>query len=234
MIKLLILSKSDFHSTFRDPFFKLLLALPVLVFGVVFWLVPYLCTKYAVVIPYKQVILMWSCTQAAVMFGMIYGFLFLEEKEAHVWQAIRVLPVSIAQLLVSRLLIGMVISFIVNFILIHFGELITITWQQEVMLALHFSLVAPLFALALGALANNRIEGMAQGKILNLAFTIPALIYFIPQKVIHLTAVIPVYWSFRSMEIAEKGDEGFIFFWLVGLALYGSFIALLNWRMGKV
>lgn len=226
----LLLSKNDFQSTYRDSFFKMLLVFPLFVIAVVFWLVPFLCARYPFIIPYKPVILMWSCTQAATLFGMIYGFLFLEEKEAFIWDAIRVLPISSLKLLATRLFMGSLISFIINFVLIHYGGLINTELWKEILLALQFSLIAPLFALGLGALATNRIEGMAQGKILSMVITLPALIYFISQQIIHITAVLPTYWVFRSVEFIENTSQ-FLGYWTVGFIFHLIAIFILNRRM---
>lgn len=231
MNTLIALSLNDFRSTFRDPIFKGLLIFPFVAFAIVRWLMPVLEQRYPVIVPYKEVILMWACMQSATMFGMIYAFLFLEEKEENVWQAIRVLPISGLTLVASRLLIGLTISTLVNFTLIHWGRIITLPLYQELLLSLQYSLCAPLLALMLGAFANNRIEGLAQMKIASLLLNLPALIYFLPQKFLHLLALIPTYWSFRSLEMAADQNGQFWIFFGIGTIFYLASIYWLNRRM---
>jgi hypothetical protein len=231
MNRLLVLSLGDLRSTFRDPVFKILLFFPFMSFVLIRWGLPEILQRYPVVEPYREVILMWACLQSAIMFGFIYGFLFLEEKEENIWQVLRILPVSGLKLVFARLLIGLIISTLVNLCLIHFGKIIQISLAKEVLLSLQFSLAAPFIALLLGAFAQNRIEGLAQMKIINLLLMLPALIYFIPSAWVHLlTAFIPTYWSYRSLEMAQD-DLPFMLYLATGFILYALAIFFLNKRM---
>ena len=230
MKKILILSKSDFQSTFRDPLFKIMLFFPFISFAIIRFLLPVLVDYYPPLDNYTEVVLMWACIQSASMFGMIYGFLFLEEKEESLWQVLRILPVKTSQLILARLLLGLLISVVVNYLLIHFGNVIFIEFWKEMLLAVQFSLVAPLVALIIGAYAKNRIEGLAQIKIINLLLIVPALIYFIPGEWIHLTALVPTYWTYRGVELVNH-LSGFLIFLSVGFFIYFAAIAFLQKKL---
>lgn len=230
MRKLLILSKSDFNSTFRDPLFKILLFFPLLSFIIIRYLLPVLVSFYPPLGEYTEVVLMWACIQSATMFGIIYGFLFLEEKEESLWQVLRILPVETGQLIFSRLLLGLLISVVINYLLIHYGNIIFISFWKELLLAIHFSLVAPFISLAVGVFAKNRIEGLAQIKIVNLILILPALIYFIPGKWLHLMALVPTYWSYRSLEFVDNLSK-FLIFLSVGFFLYFAAIGYLKKKL---
>lgn len=162
---------------------------------------------------------MWACLQSATMFGFIYGFIFLEEKEESIWQAVQVLPISGFMLVASRLVIGVLISTLVNFTILHYGGIIQLQVWKEFVIAIHFSLAAPLIALYIAAFARNKIEGLAQVKVINILVLLPAIIYFLPYKATFVTAVIPTFWSFRSLEFADSLKE-FAIFLLVGLVCY--------------
>ncbi|MBA3898593.1 MAG: hypothetical protein H0X62_00030 [Bacteroidetes bacterium] len=232
MRNFITLSYSDFRSTFRDPIFKGLLLFPFFAFALIRFVLPAVVEEFPEVEQFTAVILMWACLQSATMFGFIYGFLFLEEKEENLWQALKILPVSSLKLVLSRLALGLCVSTIVNYCMIRFGNVIQVDFIKELLLAVHFSLAAPLIALYIAALAKNRIEGLAQMKIVNLLLILPAFIYFFPYDALHLTAVIPTYWSFRSLEMATTG-ENFLVFYLAGLFFYLLFILLLNNKLNK-
>ncbi len=229
----LYLCVNDFRSTFRDPIFKAILFFPFLSFAIIRWVFPFLMSHFAILIPYRVVILMWACLQSSIMFGFIYGFLFLEEKEEHVWDVIRVMPIAGIKLVFSRLFLGVIISSIVNFCIIHWGKIIDISVLEALLVSFLFSLSAPLIALVLGAMAENRIEGLALMKIFNLFLIIPGLIYFLPQKFAHLTAIIPTYWSFRTLEYAGNDLHHFLLFLVVGLFIHIIFMAYFNRRMAR-
>ncbi len=175
---------------------------------------------------------MWACLQSATMFGFIYGFIFLEEKEQNIWQVIRITPVGSLKIVFSRLLVGIIVSSLVNFCLLRFGNVVHFSIINEIILSVHFSLAAPLIAVALGAFAKNRIEGLAQMKIINLLLIVPALIYFLPSKWAHITAVIPTYWSNRALESANNTKD-FVIFSSCGTLLYILAILLINKKMSR-
>jgi fluoroquinolone transport system permease protein len=230
MNHILILSLSDLRSTFRDPIFKVLLFFPFMSFALVRWGLPVILQQFPAVAPYSQVILMWACLQAAIMFGFIYGFLFLEEKEENIWQLIRILPVAATKLVFARLLIGLLVSTLVNFCLIRYGQIIHIPFGKELLLSFQFSLAAPFIALLLGAFSQNRIEGLAQMKIINLLLMLPALIYFVPSPWMHLTALVPTYWSYRSLEHAADNAD-FSLYLLTGFVIYLLTLFLLTRKL---
>jgi len=213
------IGRQDFLMTFRDPVFKGLLIFPFIAFGLVRWLYPVLAAEFQSLQDYSQVILMWAMMQSATMFGFIYGFLMLEEKEEKIDYALGVLPLSNLNLLFYRLAFGSFISVLVNYMLLHYGLIIDLPWWQEILLAFQFSLIAPIMALFLSAFAGNKIEGLAQMKIVNLVLLIPALVYFFPFKLLQLTAIVPSYWFFRSLGAAQSSDFYWIYLVGIGYAL---------------
>lgn len=231
MKQLLTLSKNDFKNTFRDPMFRFLLFFPFISFAIVYWAVPAIEEVFPPITPFKPVILMWACLQSATMFGFIYGFLFLEEKEEGIWQAVRLLPISGIRLVFSRLLVGLIVSFLANFIIIYFGGIASLSLPLAFLLAALFSLSTLLIALWLGAMSRNKIEGMAQMKIMNLVLILPGILYFMPYKFLHFTALVPTYWSFRSLEMAIDSSSKMYLFVAVSIAFHAVAIYLLNKKL---
>jgi hypothetical protein len=227
------LSKNDLRSTFRDPVFKGLLFFPFISYGIIAWVLPAVINRWPVVGDYSDIILMWACMQSSTMFGFIYGFLFLEEKEENINQVLRVVPVSGLFLVFARLFVGILISFMVSMVLFHYGKVVELPLASELMLSLLYSLSAPLITLFLAAFAKNRIEGMAQMKLVNLFLMLPALIFFLPYKILHLTVLIPTYWVFRATEMAMERSPLFYLFLSGGLFFHLVIIYFLNRKSEK-
>ena len=118
MNRLLLLGANDFRMVFRDPMLRLFLFLPLLIVGMIGWMLPLVFDRFPVVGDYGYVILMWACMQTATMFGFINGFVFLEEKDDGVFTALRVMPVSAPMLLGFRMGLGVVMTTAVNLILL--------------------------------------------------------------------------------------------------------------------
>ena len=221
------LSAMDLRSTYRDPIFKGLLFFPFVAFLLVRFVAPLLLNRYPEWSEYAPLIVMWACMQSATMFGFIYGFLILEEKEENVFAALQILPVSAQVFIGSRLLLALLVSSAVNFCILWLGGVVQLPLWMCLLCALQFSLLAPLLSLLMGVLAKNKIEGMAQMKIFNLVLNLPALIYFLPYKGLHATAILPTYWSFRSIE-AGLAEENFWLFYGGGCLSYLLCLSLLH------
>lgn len=234
MKRYITLAQTDFLVTFRDPVFKGLLFFPLIAFLLVRYLVPVLTEYYPVISPYTTVIVMWACTQTPVMFGFIYGFLFLEEKEEDVFQVLRVMPVSSSLIVRSRLGLGILFSFGTNMLILHLGEVVHLALSIEVLIAFQYSLIAPLLALVLGYFSSNRIQGLAQMKVYNLLIIVPALIFFIGHPALHILAVLPTYWSFRSLDVAVSGRGDFYAVYAIGLAFHILLLFFMNFRFKKI
>jgi fluoroquinolone transport system permease protein len=230
---LISLSLNDLRCTFRDPVFKALLFFPFISYGIIAWVLPAVIHRWPVVQAYSDVILMWACMQSSTMFGFIYGFLFLEEKEENIDQALRVVPVSGIMLVFSRLLIGIGISFLVSMVLFHFGRVVRLPLIEEILLSFLYSLSAPVITLLLAAFARNRIEGLAQMKMVNILLMLPGLIYFLPYKALDATAMIPTYWSFRATEMAIRHSDSFLLYMMAGFFMQLGIIFFLNRRLEK-
>lgn len=218
MKRLLFLIRHDLNASFRDPLFKGLMFFPFVCFILVRWVFPVLFETYPVLIDYKEVFVMWACMQSATMFGFIYGFLILEEKEENLLRALRIMPVPTSMLIFIRQSVGILISTLVNISILEWGGVLPSNPGIYLLIALQMSLLAPLFMLLLTVLAKTRMEGLAQMKIYNLIFISPGIIFFIPMKALHSFALVPTYWSFRAIETSLTSSwnpwlwGGFVFY----------------------
>lgn len=226
MNRFILLSRNDFRMIFRDPMLKGLLFAPLLVILLVIFLLPSINAQFPAFKAYNYIVLMGAGVQAATMFGFITGFIFLEEKDENVFLALKTMPVSGRFFISSRMAITVLIAFIFNWALLHFSDLVEMTWTYEIALALQFSFLAPLLALAVANFAANKIEGLAQFKIYNLLVTLPLIIYFLDFKALHLLGFLPSYWTFRSVEMLETGGPFGMFYW-IGWAVYGVMLIVL-------
>ena len=232
MNRLLTLSLNDFRVVFRDPMLRIFLFLPLLVITLVVWGVPFLFSVYPTAKDYDYVILMWAGLQTATMFGFICGFVFLEEKDEQVFIALRVMPITAGTLIGVRLLLGVSITLIVNILLFSLTQWVSMSWVQIIVTAFQLALLAPLLTLALVTFAQNKVEGLAQFKVYNLLAILPTLIYFLPYSVLHGLAIIPTYWTFRSIEAMDNGGP-YLVYTGIGFVEYLIVLIGLGWFFEK-
>ena len=228
MNRLLTLSRNDFRMVFRDPMLRIFLFLPLLIVVVVAWVLPPVFAAYPAVQHYDYVILMWAGLQASTMFGFINGFVFLEEKDEHVFDALRVMPIAAGTLISVRMLLGVAIALAINVVLFRVQPWVPMSITQLLLTAFQYALLAPLLTLALATFSQNKIEGLAQFKVYNFAAILPALIYFLPFRALHALAIVPTYWTFRSVEAIHSGGNFFLFSG-IGFTLYFVALGSLVW-----
>ena len=225
MSPLLSLAQNDFRLAYRDPVLRLLLLMLLLILFLIWFVVPLAMQRFPEMADYRHVLLMWACLQTSVMFGFINGFLFLEEKEQGVYQALQVVPLSSGSLLFYRSLLGIGISFSINIILLFASDLVSVSLLPAVLLSLQYCMLAPCLSLLVLTFARNKVEGMAQFKVYNVLAILPALVYFLPYQWLQLLGIIPTYWSYRSIAHLPDGAWGIPL--LIGFFLYAAVIGLL-------
>ena len=117
-----------------------------------------------------------------LLLGTLLGFALIEEREQGTWLLLRVLPLSsrtvFAYFVVSASGLSLVVSFAAAML---YGYPVA-DWPAFVFMLVASALAAPLVMLALGALAKNKIEGLAISKIISALGILPALVFSPPRR----------------------------------------------------
>lgn len=190
----------DLKLIFRDTSLRTFLVLPILIYGVVFWFLPYLIKTYPVVENYILYVLMACITQIAQMFGFIYGLIFIEEKETGVAKVFGVSPVAKAPYLLSRLSFAFIFSVIFNFVLVLFQPFFDIAILPALIYSLVAGLIVFVYPIGLSICSKNKMAGLTFIKLFNALAVLPIVSYFIPPALKHITGFIPTHWLFRAFE----------------------------------
>lgn len=221
---------ADLKLIFRDKMLSIFLFAPILLILFVRLLVPYVTAVYPVVQEYHSYLMMFASMQTAIIFGFITSFMILDEKDEHVLEVIRVLPVSTTFFIVYRMLFGTLFSALGAFLMISFGGIAYPGLFNSFLLSLQYGLVAPFITLIVGTFAQNKIEGMAWFKGINLLLIIPVLAFFLTGPFKYLFALIPVFWTYLLYETALLNEQvglvfaaGIVVYLVVLVLLFGQF-----------
>ena len=220
------LAASDFRQIFRDRTMTVFLFTPAILVCFVRFFVPYLTAKFPFLAAYHPMIMMFGALQTAIIFGFFTSFIILDEKDENVMQVIRILPVSTGWFIANRLLFSALFSALGAFLMIRLGGLADPGMRASVLLALQYGLSAPFIALVIATYAQNKIEGMAFFKGVDLVLLIPMLSFLVPGALKYIFGVIPMFWTYRLYDAALKGEPVSALF-LAGLAAYGLALYLL-------
>ena len=100
-----------------------------------------------------------------LLLGTLLGFALIEEREQGTWLLLRVLPLSSKTVFIYFGASASLLSFIVSFAAAMLYGYPVADWPAFVFMLVAGALTAPLVMLALGALAKNKIEGLAESKL---------------------------------------------------------------------
>lgn len=226
MNQLQTLIAGDIKQILRDRTLSSFMFVPVMVILLIRLFVPYLTQIYPIVADYHLYIMMFGGMQTAIMFGFITSFIILEEKDENVLQVIRVLPISPLYFMVYRLSFATLFSAVGAFVMFQTSGIAYPGLGASILLSLQYGLIAPLISLIIATYADNKIEGMAFFKGVDLALLLPVLSFFVPGLWSFLFGIIPTYWTYTLY--AHSLSDGLSWgYFLAGLAVYAVVIVAL-------
>lgn len=142
--------------------------------------------------------------QAALIPGTVFGFLLIDEKEDQTLQAMRVTPVPLGTFLGYRVALPTLLGFVFGVASVPLIGISAVPLWAVVPMAAAASLTAPVVALLMAALADNKVQGLAYTKITGVAGLVLLIGWFVPEPWQWLLGVFPpflvhkAYWMLLS------------------------------------
>ena len=165
-----------------------------------------------------------SCT------GVVVGFLLLDERDLNVMAAIRVTPCPPSVYLMRRLFWPSFVGTSVGLMAHAVSGLAAPPFFALLAISLVASLAAPAMALMLGALAENKVQGLALLKVFNVIALLPVFAYFLEGSWRYVAVVLPTAWPILGYWHALEGKTwaldavgGVVFMGLAIVGLYRLF-----------
>ncbi len=224
------LTLTDVRNISRDSLLRFLLLYPWLLGGIARFLVPWVTTQLQPgfdLTPYYPLIVgFFGILITPQLAGYVVGFLLLDERDDGTLTALRVTPLSMRQYLFYRLSVPALIGFAAIFIVIPLMNLIEVSYLKLIPIGLTASLGAPIFALILAALAENKVQGFAIMKGLGIFFLGPFLAWFVPAPWQWLLGLFPTYWPVKSFWLMLDGGP-----WLIVAAIGMLYSLLWIWLL---
>ncbi|MGF1505523.1 MAG: hypothetical protein ACFB51_10435 [Anaerolineae bacterium] len=175
-----------------------------------------------------------------VLFGIVIGFLMLDERDDRTLLALRITPMPLTSYLTYRLAIPMLIGAAMTLITFPLANLAQLPVGTLLIVALFAAFEAPVFALFLASFGENKVQGFAIMKGTGPILVGPMLAYFIPATwpgfVEYLFALLPTYWPVKLYwSLIEPGMHGPPALWAAGTVVYHvALLALLLRRFNTM
>lgn len=179
--------------------------------------------------PYYPLLLSLFVLGLPVGFGGLAGFMILDERDEDTLTALRVTPASMSGYAGYRIATAVLLSLLYTLGCISLTGLAPAALLPDLVLAaLLAGLFAPVVALALVTLANNKVEGLAISKAFGVFVLGPLAAYFVAPNWQLLFGIVPTYWPAKAFWIATEGGD----YWpyLLAGAIYNLLLAFLLLR----
>lgn len=230
--RLFKLIKLDVKRIITDPNLAGYLIVP---FGLILFcrfFIPYISVKYPDVVAYHPLIMMSGVMQTAIIFGFITSFMILDEKDDNILQVIRVMPITSFYFIIYRLTFATFFSTLGALMMFILSGIAYPGLWNSVLLSIIYGLTAPFITLIIATYANNKVEGMAYFKFVDLILMLPLLSFFISGIGKYAFAIIPVYWAHTLYEDSLEEVTHFGYF-LVGVVVNVLVLTILYFQFRR-
>lgn len=207
---------------------------PILAGLFIKYAIPYLenmITKYfnvsEILQPYYVLVDLMLGIMTPLMFGFIGALVILGEVDDNITAYMSVTPLQTRGYLISRLIIPIGISFVINLAVIPLFSLSIKTLSFMLLLNIFSCILGLITALIIVTFSQNKVEGMAIGKLSTIILLGAFVPFFVSSKVQYFASVLPSYWLGRY-SISEN-------YWdiVIGMLLLGIWSLIIGKRFIK-
>ncbi len=233
MVSFIRLMATDMRNIIRD---RMLLysafLFPVVLIIICRLILPWISENVSDLTGYYSLLFMMFSIIFPMIFGFIIAFLIMDERDEHLLTVLRVMPISRSTYLIYRMVLIIGLCFIFVFTFPVLSGLIDISLLDYLPIAILLSIFAPVLALIVNNLANNKIQAFAIFKMLGSVFFLPLFALFIAEDWKYILGIIPNFWTFMALDsILTTGSQDIGFLgvgFVTHLALLGVLFYLFN------
>lgn len=227
---------NDIKNVKRDTLLAFLLLIPWLIVIVIrlflAGITEWLSINYSFALePYYPLLLSFAVIlQTPLIFGVIFGFLFLDERDDHVLTVLEITPASVKRYVSYRIVITILLSTAyILFILPATGLINLAILPKVVPVALISGFFGVFSMLFLIAFAHNKVEGLALMKAMGILMLGPLAAYFIESPLQILLGILPSYWPAKAYWLINQGANAWAY--ILGGIVYAVFLMYLLLRV---
>ncbi len=235
-----ILGPIDARNIFRDSSIKWMIFLPLLMAIIIRWGVPPLTVSLEAqygfdLTPYYPAILSYFfVAMCPFVFSMLVGFVLLDERDDNTLTALSVTPLSLNTYFAYRISMPIVLTIVLMFIIFPIAAIGTLPPEEILITAIAAAPTAPMFALFLATVAQNKVQGFALMKLAGMPLLAPIFGFFVDGPWEYAFGIVPTYWPMKVYWMLEAGQAGVWLHALVAVVYQSLIIWLLVKRFNKI
>jgi fluoroquinolone transport system permease protein len=228
----------DAKSVRRDPLLRWLVFYPLLMAAILRWGVPllrnHLMIRYQFDLePYYSLLMSVVLLMTPMLAGTVVGFLLLDQRDDQTLIALQVTSLTLGGYFVYRVAVPTLLSFVVTVLVLPVTGLLRLGPFVLMVTALSACLLAPLYALFLGAFAANKVQGFALAKAAGVLFVPLLVAYFVEPPLQLLFGIDPLYWPAKFLWAINSRDGAGWIYLLVGVLFQWTLLRFLMRRLNR-
>lgn len=168
-----------------------------------------------------------------VMYGMIVGFLFLDQRDDGTLTALRVTPISVQSYLAYRLSVPMLFSVVMTPLAFYIAGISGVDFFALLLCTLAATPLAALVAISLAAFADNKVQGFALQKAGSVLLLPAVAAYFVPASWLPFFWILPTFWPVKLYWSLAAGESAWWAYLAGGLLFHAALAWLLLRRLQR-
>ncbi len=168
-----------------------------------------------------------------MMYGMMIGFIILEERDENILSYLFVTPLSKTEYILYRTGLAMIMSTGFNIFILYFLDIVEVRLLWSLPVLILSTLNAILLVLIILVFAENKVEGFAVTKGAGVLFVAPLIGYLFKSNWRYLAGILPPYWISEGFLSIYDNQSTYVIYLLAGLIVYSIWIYLLSKRFSK-
>jgi fluoroquinolone transport system permease protein len=152
-----------------------------------------------------------------MIFSILTGFVLLDERDDQTLTALQVTPLPLSTYFAYRITVPIILTIALMFVILPLGGIGVLAPWKIAITAIAAAPMAPMFALFLASLAQNKVQGFALAKLAGLPLLLPTFAFFIDSGWEYAFGLIPSYWPMKVYWMLSAGEPGVWFFVLVAV-----------------
>lgn len=178
--------------------------------------------------PYHPLILgFYLVLLTPMLFGMLVGFLLLDEMDDDTLMALQVSPLSMTTYAGYRILAPMALSLVLTLLIYPVVSLVPLPLPDILLTAVVAAPGGPVLALFIAGFAENKVQGFALLKALGAVLMLPVISFFAPPGWGILFGILPTYWPLKVYWLLEAGQGAVWPHVAIGLAFQAALVGVL-------
>jgi len=179
---------------------------------------------------YPVIVVYMAVFQGAMIAGVLFGFMLLDEKDDNTIKAMLVTPIPLHQYVTYRVVMPMVVGFFIIVGMVLFINQVLIPLWHLLLIAAGASLVGPISALFFAIFAENKVQGFAVAKFAGLFGYIIVFGWFVAEPWQWLFGLFPPFWISKAYWMVLDGNAWWWVALILGIVLQ---VVLLLWMVRR-